>query len=418
MSIKEEVIVQAKLAKKASLVMANISTEKKNNALYMIADGLEKRRKEIIEINQLDLEIAEKKGASRAFLDRLSLNNRRIDSMAAGLRELSELSDPIGDILEMEKQPNGLQIGKMRVPLGVIGIIYEARPNVTVDAAALCLKSGNPVILRGGSNAINSNKILAKIIKENIVKAGLPVGATQLIQTTDRKAVKVLLELSQYLDLLIPRGGSELINRVVNEAKVPVIQTGVGNCHIFVDESGDLNKAKDIIINAKTSHPAVCNAAESLLIHQNVAEKFIPIIVDGLSEYDVEVRGDKNAVKYDERIEEAEESDWGREYLDYIISLKIVQNVQEAVDHINKYGTMHSEAIVTESYTNSQEFLNNVDAAAVYVNASTRFTDGSQFGLGAEIGISTQKIHARGPMGLNELTTIKYVVYGHGQIRE
>ena len=418
MSIKEEVIVQAKLAKKASLVMANISTEKKNNVLYMIADGLEKRRKEIIEINQLDLKIAEKKGVSRAFLDRLSLNNRRIDSMAAGLRELSELSDPIGDILEMEKQPNGLQIGKMRVPLGVIGIIYEARPNVTVDAAALCLKSGNPVILRGGSNAINSNKILAKIIKENIVKAGLPVGATQLIQTTDRKAVKVLLELSQYLDLLIPRGGSELINRVVNEAKVPVIQTGVGNCHIFVDESGDLNKAKDIIINAKTSHPAVCNAAESLLIHQNVAEKFIPIIVDGLSEYDVEVRGDKNAVKYDERIEEAEESDWGREYLDYIISLKIVQNVQEAVDHINKYGTMHSEAIVTESYTNSQEFLNNVDAAAVYVNASTRFTDGSQFGLGAEIGISTQKIHARGPMGLNELTTIKYVVYGHGQIRE
>jgi len=417
-SIKEEVIVQAKLAKKASLVMANISTEKKNNVLYMIADGLEKRRKEIIEINQLDLKIAEKKGVSRAFLDRLSLNNRRIDSMAAGLRELSELSDPIGDILEMEKQPNGLQIGKMRVPLGVIGIIYEARPNVTVDAAALCLKSGNPVILRGGSNAINSNKILAKIIKENIVKAGLPVGATQLIQTTDRKAVKVLLELSQYLDLLIPRGGSELINRVVNEAKVPVIQTGVGNCHIFVDESGDLNKAKDIIINAKTSHPAVCNAAESLLVHQNVAEKFIPIIVDGLSEYDVEVRGDKNAVKYDERIEEAEESDWGREYLDYIISLKIVQNVQEAVDHINKYGTMHSEAIVTESYTNSQEFLNNVDAAAVYVNASTRFTDGSQFGLGAEIGISTQKIHARGPMGLNELTTIKYVVYGHGQIRE
>jgi len=417
-SIKEEVIVQAKLAKKASLVMANISTEKKNNVLYMIADGLEKRRKEIIEINQLDLKIAEKKGVSRAFLDRLSLNNRRIDSMAAGLRELSELSDPIGDILEMEKQPNGLQIGKMRVPLGVIGIIYEARPNVTVDAAALCLKSGNPVILRGGSNAINSNKILAKIIKENIVKAGLPVGATQLIQTTDRKAVKVLLELNQYLDLLIPRGGSELINRVVNEAKVPVIQTGVGNCHIFVDESGDLNKAKDIIINAKTSHPAVCNAAESLLIHQNVAEKFIPIIVDGLSEYDVEVRGDKNAVKYDERIEEAEESDWGREYLDYIISLKIVQNVQEAVDHINKYGTMHSEAIVTESYTNSQEFLNNVDAAAVYVNASTRFTDGSQFGLGAEIGISTQKIHARGPMGLNELTTIKYVVYGHGQIRE
>lgn len=418
MSIKEEVIVQAKLAKKASLVMANISTEKKNNVLYMIADGLEKRRKEIIEINQLDLKIAEKKGVSRAFLDRLSLNNRRIDSMAAGLRELSELSDPIGDILEMEKQPNGLQIGKMRVPLGVIGIIYEARPNVTVDAAALCLKSGNPVILRGGSNAINSNKILAKIIKENIVKAGLPVGATQLIQTTDRKAVKVLLELNQYLDLLIPRGGSELINRVVNEAKVPVIQTGVGNCHIFVDESGDLNKAKDIIINAKTSHPAVCNAAESLLVHQNVAEKFIPIIVDGLSEYDVEVRGDKNAVKYDERIEEAEESDWGREYLDYIISLKIVQNVQEAVDHINKYGTMHSEAIVTESYTNSQEFLNNVDAAAVYVNASTRFTDGSQFGLGAEIGISTQKIHARGPMGLNELTTIKYVVYGHGQIRE
>src|SRR6056297_1434689 len=418
MSIREEVISQAKLAKEASLQTATITSEVKNKALYNIAEGLLDKQTEILKENEKDMSQAREQDLSKAFLDRLALDKNRVKGMAEGLKEVAELDDPIGDILEMKKRPNGLQIGKMRVPLGVIGIIYEARPNVTVDAAALCLKSGNTVILRGGSNAINSNKILAKIIKENIVKAGLPVGASQLIQTTDRKAVKVLLELNQYLDLLIPRGGSELINRVVNEAKVPVIQTGVGNCHIFVDESGDLNKAKDIIINAKTSQPAVCNAAESLLVHQNVAEKFIPIIVDGLSEYDVEVRGDKNAVKYDERIEEAEESDWGREYLDYIISLKIVQNVQEAVDHINKYGTMHSEAIVTESYTNSQEFLNNVDAAAVYVNASTRFTDGSQFGLGAEIGISTQKIHARGPMGLNELTTIKYVVYGHGQIRE
>ncbi len=418
MSIREEIIKQAEKSKIAAGQMANISTEKKNSALYKIAAGLLERSEEILEANKKDMEKAKNKNLSKAFLDRLSLDENRIKGIAEGLKEVAELADPIGDILEMNRRPNGLQIGKMRVPLGVIGIIYEARPNVTVDAAALCIKSGNSVILRGGSSAINSNKKLAEIISENIKKAGLPAKAVQLIQTTDRKAVKELLTLNEYLDLLIPRGGAELINRVVNESKIPVIQTGVGNCHIFVDESADLQMAAKITENAKTSRPAVCNAAESLLIHENIAEDFIPKIVKVLSKHQVEIRGDKTAVNIDDSIKDAEESDWDKEYLDYIISLKVVDDLEEAINHINKYGTRHSEAIVTENYTNSQRFLNEVDAAAVYVNASTRFTDGNMFGLGAEIGISTQKMHARGPMGLKELTSTKYVVYGQGQRRE
>ena len=418
MSIREEVVSQAKLANEAFLKTANVSTEVKNKALYNIAEGLMNRQSEILEANNKDMEKAREQNLSKAFLDRLALDEDRIKGMADGLKEVAELDDPVGDILEMKKRPNGLQIGKMRVPLGVIGIIYEARPNVTVDAAALCLKSGNTVLLRGGSNAFNSNKILAEIIQANAHEAGMPEGTVQLIQTTDREAVKELLTLNDYLDLLIPRGGADLINRVINESKIPVIQTGVGNCHIFVDETADIKKAAEIIVNAKTSRPAVCNAAESLLIHRELAKDFIPRIAKVLSEYDVEIRGDDTAVKIENSIKKADESDWGKEYLDYIISLKVVDNIDHAVEHINKYGTKHSEAIITEDYTNAQQFLNEVDAAAVYVNASTRFTDGNQFGLGAEIGISTQKMHARGPMGLNELTSTKYVIYGQGQIRE
>ena len=418
MSIREDVLKQAKLAKEASLKTATVSTEVKNKALYNIAEGLINRTEDILKANEKDLKKAREQDLSKAFLDRLSLNEERIKGIAEGLKEVAKLDDPIGDILEMKRRPNGLQIGKMRVPLGVIGIIYEARPNVTVDAAALCLKSGNTVILRGGSNAFNSNKILTEIIQENVKKAGMMAGTVQLIQTTDRAGVKEMLTLNDYLDLLIPRGGAELINRVVNESKIPVIQTGVGNCHIFVDESADIKRAAEIIVNAKTSRPAVCNAAESLLIHRDRAKEFIPKIARVLSEYNVEIRGDETAVRIENSIKKANEKDWGTEYLDYIISLKVVDSIDHAVEHINKYGTKHSEAIVTENYTNAQQFLNEVDAAAVYVNASTRFTDGNQFGLGAEIGISTQKMHARGPMGLNELTSTKFVVYGQGQIRE
>ena len=418
MSIREEIINQAKKAKEASFKLANINTNDKNRALQMVAEGLECNVELILKENEKDLKKAKDENMSKAFIDRLSLSRKRIKQMANGVREVADLDDPVGDIIEMKNRPNGLKIGKMRVPIGVIGIIYEARPNVTVDAAVLCLKSGNSVILRGGSSAINSNKVLQKIISQNLVKAGLPEGSVQLIQTTNREAVKELMSLNQYLDLLIPRGGAELINRVVNESKIPVIQTGVGNCHIFVDKTANLKNAVDIIVNAKTSRPAVCNAAESLLIHQDIANNFIPMLADILDDLDVEIRGDKVAVKLADNIVEAKKSDWGKEYLDYIISLKIVKNIDEAVEHINKYGTKHSEAIITENYTNSQKFLNEVDAAAVYVNASTRFTDGGQFGMGAEIGISTQKMHARGPMGLKELTTNKYVIYGQGQIRE
>jgi len=418
MSIREEVLKQAKLAKEASLKTATVSTEVKNKALFNIAEGLINRTEDILKANEKDIKKAKEEDLSKAFLDRLSLNEKRIKGIADGLKEVAKLDDPIGDILEMKRRPNGLQIGKMRVPLGVIGIIYEARPNVTVDAAALCLKSGNTVILRGGSNAFNSNQILTEIIQENVEKAGMPAGTVQLIQTTDRAGVKEMLTLNNYLDLLIPRGGAELINRVVNESKIPVIQTGVGNCHIFVDESADIKRAAEIIVNAKTSRPAVCNAAESLLVHRNKAEEFIPKVAKVLSEHNVEIRGDETAVRIENSIKKADDSDWGTEYLDYIISLKVVDSVDHAIEHINKYGTKHSEAIVTENYTNAQQFLNEVDAAAVYVNASTRFTDGNQFGLGAEIGISTQKMHARGPMGLNELTSTKFVIYGQGQIRE
>ncbi len=418
MSIRDEIIAQAREARRAARILANLSTEVKDQALEAIAQSLEVSMAEIMAENRKDLEAGEKAGLSKALLDRLLLNEERIKGMAEGLRELIKLKDPVGDIIEMWRRPNGLQVGKMRVPMGVIAIIYEARPNVTIDAAGLCLKAGNAVILRGGSEAINSNRILARIAAEAIARVGLPAASIQLIQTTDREAVSVLLGLNEYLDLLIPRGGAGLIRRVINEARVPVIETGTGNCHIYVDQGADLEMAREIVFNAKTSRPGVCNAVETLLVHRDIAGEFLPELYQVLKESQVELRGCPGAREIIPEIKEATEEDWQEEYLDYILAIKLVKDFEEAVNHINTYGTKHSEAIITNDYSRSQRFLQEVDAAAVYVNASTRFTDGNQFGLGAEIGISTQKLHARGPMGLNELTSCKFVIYGQGQIRE
>ncbi|MDB1942345.1 glutamate-5-semialdehyde dehydrogenase [Clostridium tertium] len=406
-----------KRAKEASYDLGIASTTEKNKALESMANALINNTNEIIKANKEDLDRAVQKGTSKAMLDRLSLNESRIEDMAKGLRELIALEDPIGEVIEMWKRPNGLQIGKQRVAMGVIGIIYEARPNVTCDAAGLCLKTGNAVILRGGSEAINSNKAIVKILANAIKEAGLPEFSIQLVEDTSRETALEMMKLNEYIDVLIPRGGAGLIQTVVKNATVPVIETGVGNCHIYVDEDCDFDMARDIIINAKTSRPAVCNAAEKMIINENIANDFIPIIVKALREKDVEIRGDEKVKSLINDVKEASEDDWSKEYLDYIIGAKIVKSVDEAINHINKYGSGHSEAIVTNSYKNSQKFLNKVNAAAVYVNASTRFTDGSEFGFGAEIGISTQKLHARGPMGLKELTTIKYIIYGNGQVR-
>ena len=418
MSIREEIIAQARGAKRAAEILANLSTEMKDAALEAIATELENSMEEILAEHRKDLEAGEKAGLRKDLMDRLLLNEARIRGMAEGLREIIKLKDPVGDVIEMWRRPNGLMVGKMRVPIGVIGIIYEARPNVTIDAAGLCLKAGNAVILRGGSEAINSNRILAWIAAEAIARVGLPAGSIQLVQTTDREAVSVLLGLNEYLDLLIPRGGAGLIRRVINEARVPVIETGTGNCHIYVDEGADLQMALDIVFNAKTSRPGVCNAVETLLVHRDIAPDFLPEIYRLFKQNQVELRGCPATREIIPDINEAVESDWEEEYLDYILAVKVVDDFDEAVSHINIYGTKHSEAIITNDYSRSQRFLKEVDAAAVYVNASTRFTDGNQFGLGAEIGISTQKLHARGPMGLNELTTCKYIIYGQGQIRE
>ncbi|MGM0499036.1 MAG: glutamate-5-semialdehyde dehydrogenase [Bacillota bacterium] len=418
MSIREELISQADAAKKAARQLAKAGTNEKNKALNLIADKLIERQDEILENNGKDMQQGRENDLSRALLDRLQLTEARIEGMAQGLRDVAFQDDPIGEVPEMWKRPNGLQIGKIRVPLGVIGIIYEARPNVTVDVAGLCLKSGNTVILRGGSNAFNSNQILTNIIQDGLREAGLPREAVQLISTTDRKAVDILFTLNDYLDVLIPRGGAALIQKVVNESKVPVIETGVGNCHVYVNKDADLTKAKKITFNAKYSRPAVCNAAESLLVDQEIAEEFLPEMARIFAESDVELRGCEKTRKIVPKVKEAVEEDYATEYLDYIMSVKVVENYEEAVEHIYQYGTKHSEAIVTENYTTARAFLDDIDAAAVYVNASTRFTDGGQFGLGAETGISTQKLHARGPMGLKELTTTKYIIMGDGQIRE
>jgi glutamate-5-semialdehyde dehydrogenase len=418
MDVKEEVIAQGKKAKEASRILANTSTDIKNRALLNIARKLEESKKEIIRVNDEDMSAGREAGLVKSLLNRLELNEKRINSMAKGLREVVQLEDPVGEVIGIKKRPNGLEVGKIRVPLGVIGIIYEARPNVTVDVAGLCLKAGNAVLLRGGSEAFKSNQVLTKIIQEAIAEEGLPGESVQLVQTTDRSAVNVMFKMNDYLDVLIPRGGAGLIQRVVQESSVPVIETGVGNCHVYVDSSADMDMALRIVYNAKTDYPAVCNAAETLLIHKDIAGDFLPLIYKKFSENNVELRGCPVSRKIVPDIKEATEDDWYEEYLDLIMAVKIVDSIDDAINHIYKYGSKHSEAIVTTNYNDANKFLKEVDAAAVYVNASTRFTDGGEFGMGAEIGISTQKLHARGPMGLKELTSTKLIIRGNGQIRE
>ena len=404
-------------AKVVSRILNNLGSREKNIGLEEAARALLEGEEEILAANQADYEKAESSGMSKGMLDRLALNPGRIQSMADGLLKVAALDDPVGEVISMKLRPNGLKIGQKRVPLGVIAMIYEARPNVTADAFGLCFKSGNAVILKGGSDAIESNKAIAKWLRTGLTRAGLPEDALQLIEDTSRETAKELMRLNRYVDVLIPRGGAGLIRSVVENSTVPVIETGTGNCHIFVDETADFNMALDIIYNAKTQRISVCNACESLIVHRKIADQFLPLLKKRLAEKEVEVRADEAARAVVPEFIPATEEDWGTEYLDYILSLKIVDSVEEAIEHINKYNTGHSESIITSDYFNAQKFLDEVDAAAVYVNASTRFTDGEEFGFGAEIGISTQKLHARGPMGLKELTTTKYIIYGDGQIR-
>lgn len=405
-------------AKEASKQMSKLEIVAKNNALIKVGDAISLAREEIKQANQKDILIAKENGMKPALLDRLTLTDARIDGMVEGLLQLVQLEDPVGEIKSMKTRPNGLMIGYKKVPLGVVAIIYESRPNVTVDAFGLTFKSGNAVVLRGGSDSINSNKKLVEIIRKSLEESNINPDAVILVTETDRKYVDELMKLNQYIDVIIPRGGYGLIQNVVQNATVPVIETGTGNCHIYVDKSANLEMAKDIIYNAKTQRIGVCNACESLVIHRVIADKAIPIIVDKLKEKNVEIRGDKTACEIDSRIVEASSADWGTEYLDYILSLKVVDSIEEAIHHINTYNTGHSEAIITNDYDMARKFTDEIDAAAVYVNASTRFTDGFEFGFGAEIGISTQKMHARGPMGLAALTTGKYIVLGNGQIRD
>ena len=407
-----------KNAKAAELFISSASTADKNNALAEIASALRNNVELIKSHNALDLEAAKANGMSEAMQDRLSLDEKRIEGIAASVDQLIELTDPVGQIVDGFTRPNGLQILKTRVPMGVIGIIFESRPNVTVDAASLCLKAGNAVILRGGKEAINSNKCLCSIMREAVKKAGFPENIIQLVEDTSRETSTAMMKMNEYLDVLIPRGGAGLINAVVNNATVPVIETGVGNCHVYVDATADLEMAKNILVNAKCQRPSVCNAAESLLVHKDVAEKFLPMAAEGLAPDHVAIHGCPRTMDIlGDSIAPATDEDYGREYLGYEISCKVVDSLDEAIDHINRFNTGHSECIVTRDYDASQRFLEEVDAAAVYVNASTRFTDGFEFGFGAEIGISTQKLHARGPMGLTALTTTKYIIYGNGQVR-
>ncbi len=415
--LEADLVEIGRKAKEAAYRLAAASTNQKNEALLAMARSLEERSDMILAANEADMEAGRAKGLSNAMLDRLLLTPDRIREMADGLRALVTLPDPVGEVVRMWTRPNGLQIGKMRVPLGVIGIIYEARPNVTVDAAGLCLKAGNAVILRGGSEAINSNRAITGVISMAATNSGIPEGAIQLVGTTDREAVSIMLKMNDYIDVLIPRGGAGLIQTVVQNATVPVLETGVGNCHVYVEEDADLEMAQRIVLNAKTQRPGVCNAMETLLVHEAAAPAFLPAVAEALRAKGVELRGCSRTQEIVPDCLPATEDDWKAEYLDLILAIKVVDGMEEAIEHIHIYGTKHSEAIVTSSYKKAREFLQRVDAAAVYVNASTRFTDGYQFGFGAEIGISTQKLHARGPMGLEELTTTKYIIFGDGQVR-
>lgn len=406
-----------KNARNAEVLVRNLSANEKNKVLLKVAEALTENADTLTAANGLDVENGRKNNMPEALVDRLLLTGDRIRGMAEGLRQVAALEDPVGEVLGMKKRPNGLMIGQKRVPLGVIGIIYEARPNVTADAFALCFKTGNVVILKGGSDAIHSNEAIVKCIREVLREQGITEDAIQLITDTSRETTAEFMKMNQYVDVLIPRGGRGLIKAVVENSTIPVIETGTGNCHIYVDETADLQMAADIIMNAKTQRVGVCNACESVLVHEKVKDEFLPVLARRLQEKQVEIRADEAACELIPGAVHATEEDWGREYLDYILSLKVVSSVEEAISHINQYNTGHSEAIITNNYEHAQKFLDQVDAAAVYVNASTRFTDGFEFGFGAEIGISTQKLHARGPMGLLALTTTKYIIYGNGQIR-
>lgn len=414
MTVIEEMGAKAKAASR----MLSIAGEKKNVALKAIAKALKDHSEKIIEANKIDLENGKNNQLSASLLDRLMLDNARIEGIADGVLEVAALPDPIGTVISGSQRPNGLRISKVRVPIGVIGIIFEARPNVTADAAVLCLKSGNAVILRGGKEAIHSNQCITRIMQDAIESTGLDRNSVQLIEDTTRQSSVELMGLTEYLDVLIPRGGKGLIRAVVENAKVPVIETGAGNCHVYVDESADIEMAANIIYNAKTSRPSVCNAIETILVHENIAKKALPVIKARLDEKNVQLRGcEKTREILGDSVVPADESDWETEYGDYILAVKVVGSIDEATAHIARYSTGHSECIVTNNYNNANQFKAVVDSAAVYVNASTRFTDGGMFGLGAEIGISTQKLHARGPMGLNELTSMKFIIEGEGQIR-
>jgi len=417
MTPQEEAQARARRAAQAARTLAYLDTGTKNRALLAMAEALLARQGEILAANTQDLAAAREAQYSQAFIDRLLLNDKRMAEMAQALREVAALPDPVGTVIGGTRRPNGLQLLKVRVPLGVIGMIYESRPNVTVDAAGLCLKAGNAVVLRGGKEANRSNIALATVIAQAATASGVPQGAIELIESTDRAAVMELMRLTQYVDCLIPRGGAGLIKSVLEHAQVPVIETGVGNCHVYVDESADLEMATEIVFNAKCQRPGICNALETLLVHQAVADRFLPLVAARLEAAGVELRGDERTCELLPQAKAATEEDWATEYLALILAVAVVDDLDAAVEHIARWGTKHSEAIVTSDYAQAQRFAARVDAAAVYVNASTRFTDGGQFGMGGEIGISTQKLHARGPMGLEELTSYKYVVYGEGQVR-
>lgn len=418
MEIYELVKTKAQSAKKAAAHLAAASTDVKNKALLAMAEALLDKQQEILAANAVDMAKAEAKGMKASMLDRLKLTEERIAGMAEGLRQVVTLQDPVGEVVGGRTLANGLKIKKVRVPLGVVGIIYEARPNVTADAIGLCIKSGNAVVLKGGSEAMESNKAIANALKDAAEEAGIAEGAIQFIDIADRQAVTELIHLNGLVDVVIPRGGAGLIKNVVMNATVPVIETGAGVCHTYVDESADIAMAVDIAYNAKVQRPSVCNAMETLLVHKNIADKFLPVMLAKYYEAGVEIRGDEELQKLDSKVLEAAEEDWSTEYGDLRLSVKIVDSLQEAIEHINKYNTGHSECIVTSNLQHAEEFQLHVDAAAVYVNASTRFTDGFEFGFGAEIGISTQKLHARGPMALPELTSTKYLINGNGQIRK
>ncbi len=414
----EQILEMAKRAKMAASALATLSSPKRKAALLRIADNLERRENEIVTANEKDVEEGKKKKLSNAMIDRLILDSERISSMAAGIREIAEQPDPVGEVTRMWTRPNGLLVGKMRIPLGVVGIIYESRPNVTADAAALCLKSGNAVLLRGGSEALESNLAIGRIIQGSLSEEGVPEEVVQVIPIADRNAILVMVQLEDYLDLIIPRGGEGLIRFVVENSRVPVIKHYKGVCHVFVDESADLEMAQAICVNAKVQRPGVCNAMETLLVHEAVAEEFLPKMVEKFRELGVEIRGcSKTQALCGKDVVPVTEEDWPTEYLDLILSVKVVAGLDEAVSHIEKYGSSHTESIVTKDYANAQAFLRRVNSSVVLVNASTRFSDGQQLGLGAEIGISTTKLHAFGPMGAQDLTTTKFIIFGEGQVR-